>query len=221
MLIINQTYRLNLLSGFIENLSTGHKASLGTNETALLQYMVDNPHRALSKSELLEHVWHQKGVIVEESSLLHCVSSCRKAIGDSGEIITTVRGVGYQFNGQVSSEEEGEEVPEPAPQPEILQPQVVEAEESQIKKRNLICISLFTLAAVVSFALFSFTRSPWVQADYQEQRFIGCTIQANTQDKPIVMTNVRMFTTNNQVILVDTDGHSISYLVDEVEVQCE
>ncbi|MDN3684689.1 hypothetical protein QW180_18300 [Vibrio sinaloensis] len=22
--------------------------------------MVDNPHRALSKSELLEHVWHQK-----------------------------------------------------------------------------------------------------------------------------------------------------------------
>ncbi|MDN3684691.1 hypothetical protein QW180_18310 [Vibrio sinaloensis] len=60
-----------------------------------------------------------------------------------------------------------------------------------------------------------------MQADYQEQRFIGCTIQANTQDKPIVMTNVRMFTTNNQVILVDADGHSISYLVDEVEVQCE
>lgn len=220
MLIINQIYRLNLLSGFIENLSTGHKASLGANETALLQYMMDNPHRALSKSELLAHVWHQKGVIVEESSLLHCVSNCRKALGDSGEIITTIRGVGYQFNGQVTSEKRREDIQEALSESASISP-VPKSEETQLKQRNLICISLFTLAAVVSFTLVSFFRSPWTLADYQEQRFIGCTIQPSPQEPPIVMTNVRMFTTNNQVILVGAGGESMSYLLNEMEVSCE
>ncbi|CAM3007896.1 winged helix-turn-helix domain-containing protein [Vibrio neptunius] len=219
MLIINNNHILNLLAGSVENAESGQKNMLGGNEVALLQYMIEHPHKPLSKTELLQQVWHKKGVIVEESSLLHCVSSCRKALQDkNGEIISTIRGVGYQFNGDVREYAPEVVANEVAP---LVSPDNVVASDlasTVLKKRNARYLVSFSLSALVGYLLMFNLRSPWVEADYTETRYLGCTVKT---DKPITLANVRAFQTGNQVILVDQDGTSVSYLPEEVEVVCE
>ena len=219
MLIINNNHILNLLAGSVEDADSGRKTMLGGNEVALLQYMIEHPHKPLSKSELLEQVWHKKGVIVEESSLLHCVSSCRKALQDkNSEIISTIRGVGYQFNGEVRDYEPealaDNSVLSSSAESEVLS----DVSSTVLKKRNARYLVMFSLSALAGYLLVSTLRTPWVEADYTETRYLGCTVQT---DEPITLANVRAFQTGNQVILVDQDGTSVSYLPEEVEVICE
>ncbi|NOH63452.1 winged helix-turn-helix domain-containing protein [Vibrio sp. RE88] len=217
MLIINNNHILNLLAGSVEDADSGQKTMLGGNEVALLQYMIEHPHKPLSKSELLEQVWHKKGVIVEESSLLHCVSSCRKALQDkNSEIISTIRGVGYQFNGEVRDYEPEVIADDSAPSPSAERE--TDVPSTVLKKRNARYLVAFSLSALAGYLLISTLRTPWVEADYTETRYLGCTIQT---DEPITLANVRAFQTGNQVILVDQDGTSVSYLPEEVEVICE
>ncbi|USD31367.1 MULTISPECIES: winged helix-turn-helix domain-containing protein [Vibrio] len=219
MLIINNNHILNLLAGSVEDAESGQKTMLGGNEVALLQYMIEHPHKPLSKSELLEQVWHKKGVIVEESSLLHCVSSCRKALQDrNSEIISTIRGVGYQFNGDVRDYEPEENSDESAQSTSLNVSGEADVASSVLRKQNARYLVVFSLSALVGYLLISAIRSPWVEAEYIETRYLGCTVQT---DEPITLANVRAFQTGNQVILVDQDGTSVSYLPEEVEVVCE
>ena len=64
----------------------------------ILLVLVENPGRLLTKSELLETVWHNE--FVEEGNLARNISTLRKAIGDTGrehKYIVTVQGQGYRF----------------------------------------------------------------------------------------------------------------------------
>jgi class 3 adenylate cyclase/predicted ATPase len=64
----------------------------------LLVYLIRQHGRAISKDELLEHVW--PGQFVSDGALDYCVMVARKAVGDSGRtqrVIKTVRGRGYRF----------------------------------------------------------------------------------------------------------------------------
>ena len=64
----------------------------------ILLVLVENPGRLLTKSELLEAVWHNE--FVEEGNLARNISTLRKAIGDTGKehkYIVTVQGQGYRF----------------------------------------------------------------------------------------------------------------------------
>lgn len=219
MLIINNNHILNLLAGSVEDADSGQKTMLGGNEVALLQYMIEHPHKPLSKSELLEQVWHKKGVIVEESSLLHCVSSCRKALQDrNSEIISTIRGVGYQFNGEVRDYEPEAKADESALSTSSDSVGAADVSPTLLKKRNTRYLVAFSLSALAGYLLISAVRSPWVEAEYTETRYLGCTVKT---DEPITLANVRAFQTGNQVILIDQDGTSVSYLPEEVEVVCE
>lgn len=66
----------------------------------LLAYMVENPGRPLSKSELLGAVWPETSV--EESNLSQNVFLLRKVLGSAGDgPIKTLPGRGYQFATQV------------------------------------------------------------------------------------------------------------------------
>ncbi|MFM2590147.1 transcriptional regulator [Vibrio sp. TBV020] len=214
MLLINDKYILNVLAGILEERESGVKIALGGNEVALLQFMIEHPQEPLSKAKLLDEVWFKKGVVVEESSLLHAVSTCRKALDDrSGEIITTVRGVGYQFNGSVTPY-----------QPETKQPSSNTentTDTTTIKRNNTLYLAAFSLSALAAFFVYNAVSSPWVDADYTEQRYLGCVVPTGDDSKPQVLNNVRAFTTGNQVILIDQDGRSVSYIPSEVEVKCE
>ncbi|MEX0336186.1 transcriptional regulator [Vibrio tubiashii] len=216
MLLINNKYILNALTGTLEERDSGIKVALGSNEVALLQFMIEHPHKPLSKAQLLDEVWYKKGVVVEESSLLHAVSTCRKALEDrGGEIITTVRGVGYQFNGHVESYQP-QEIDSP-----IITRESSPSEPKQLKRNNTGYLIAFTLSAAVGFTAYSWLSTPWVEADYQESRYVGCVIPQPGSDKSLVMNNVRAFTSENQTILVDQEGNSISFIPSEVEVDCE
>src|SRR5438552_12090797 len=72
----------------------------------LLQYIVRNRERVVSKDDLIEHVWH--GRIVSDSTLTSRITSARQAIGDSGDhqrLIRTVARKGIRFVGDVRDDQ--------------------------------------------------------------------------------------------------------------------
>jgi DNA-binding winged helix-turn-helix (wHTH) protein len=72
----------------------------------VLQYLVANAGRLLSKDEILEAVWPD--VIVTEDSLVKCVHEARLALGDAdGRLIRTVPRRGYLFDVPVTVSEGG------------------------------------------------------------------------------------------------------------------
>ncbi|WP_117232834.1 winged helix-turn-helix domain-containing protein [Vibrio maerlii] len=215
MLLINDKYIFNALTGILEERDSGVKVSLGGNEVAFLQMMINHPKEPLSKTQLLEEVWFSKGVVVEESSLLNTVSTVRKALNDrGGEIITTIRGVGYQFNGRV--EEFDERADKQASKQAINYPNPLAT-----KRNNLAYLGAFTASALLAFFAYTSLSSPWVSADFSEERYIGCVVPTDNPDKPIVLNNVRSFSTGDQVILVANNGESVSYVPSQLEVNCE
>src|SRR5262245_53945693 len=77
----------------------------------LLQYLIRNRERVVSKDDLIEHVWH--GRIVSESTLTSRITAARQAIGDSGDqqrLIRTIARKGIRFVGEVRSDHIAEPV---------------------------------------------------------------------------------------------------------------
>ncbi|WP_218509248.1 winged helix-turn-helix domain-containing protein [Variovorax sp. dw_308] len=69
---------------------------------ALLRYLLANPRRLVSKSELMEHLWGD--VVVTDDSLVQCVGELRSRMGDQGpKLITTHPRRGYRFEAEVRS----------------------------------------------------------------------------------------------------------------------
>lgn len=81
----------------------GHDVHLAPKAFELLKVLIDHRPRALSKTELLEHVW--PGVSVSDASLAKVVSNIRNAIGedDSSSVIRTVHGYGYAFVARIDA----------------------------------------------------------------------------------------------------------------------
>lgn len=72
----------------------------------LLQYLIRNRERVVSKDDLIEHVWH--GRIVSESTLTSRITAARQAIGDSGDqqrLIRTIARKGIRFVGELRNAE--------------------------------------------------------------------------------------------------------------------
>jgi TolB-like protein len=72
----------------------------------LLQYLLENRHRVVSRDDLIATVW--KGRIVSESALSTRINAVRSAIGDSGDeqrLIKTLPRKGMRFVGEVRTSE--------------------------------------------------------------------------------------------------------------------
>jgi DNA-binding winged helix-turn-helix (wHTH) protein len=67
----------------------------------LLNLLIDNPDRAMSKAELQQKIW--PSTFVEETNLASLIAEIRRALSGS-QWIRTVYGFGYQFVGTVSRE---------------------------------------------------------------------------------------------------------------------
>ncbi|MEM1230552.1 MAG: winged helix-turn-helix domain-containing protein [Pseudomonadota bacterium] len=87
---------------------------------ALLEVLLANADRVVTKDELNERIWG--GRVVSEAAVNSRIRSARQAIGDSGaeqRLIKTVRGRGFRFVGTVAQTAAVEQflaaVPEPAP----------------------------------------------------------------------------------------------------------
>ena len=71
----------------------------------LLEYMIRNRHRVVTRDDLLKAVWH--GRIVSEAALNTRINEARRAINDDGanqHLIRTIRTKGYRFVGEVQEE---------------------------------------------------------------------------------------------------------------------
>jgi DNA-binding winged helix-turn-helix (wHTH) protein len=82
-----------------EVLRAGVPVHLTPKAYALLTYLALRQHRAVSKSELLEHLWPE--VFVTEAALTTVVKELRHALADSASeprYVRSVRGFGYAFS---------------------------------------------------------------------------------------------------------------------------
>jgi TolB-like protein/Flp pilus assembly protein TadD len=71
---------------------------------ALLQLLIENRDRVVTKGEIIEKVWH--GRIVSDSAVSSRVKSARQAIGDDGRaqnVIRTLHRIGFSFVGNVTT----------------------------------------------------------------------------------------------------------------------
>lgn len=71
----------------------------------LLQLLIENRDRVVTKDELIAHVWH--GRIVSEATLSSRISAARRAIGDSGSLQAVIRTIprrGFRFVAAVDTD---------------------------------------------------------------------------------------------------------------------
>lgn len=75
----------------------GVSIALSPKPDALLRYLLANPQRVVSKTELMQSLWG--GVVVTDDSLVQCVRELRSRLGELGpELITTHPRRGYMFD---------------------------------------------------------------------------------------------------------------------------
>ena len=82
-------------------LGNGSALDLGPTEFRLLHYLMSNPERVHSRSQVLDRVWGDR-VFVEDRTVDVHIRRLRLALAESGheDLIQTVRGVGYRFSAQ-------------------------------------------------------------------------------------------------------------------------
>ncbi len=85
--------------------SRGTALDLTTIEFDILELLVRSAGRVVSRSELIAAI-HQRPASPLERSLDVHVSHLRKKLGTLGQLIHTIRGVGYMFRAQIDAEDE-------------------------------------------------------------------------------------------------------------------
>lgn len=129
----------------------------------LLHYLLMHRDRAVSKDELLEHIWPNS--IVTETALTRCVMKARRAVDDdagSQAVIRTLHGHGYRFVAQLSDQHKASavaaaELPDTAVIAEHAEPRV-KAPESRRR------LWLVAAAAAIGLAALGWYLRPDVAA---------------------------------------------------------
>lgn len=73
-----------------------NELAMSATEFALLEYLLHNAGRVLSRSALLDHVWH--GRFNSENVVEVYIGYLRRKLGSEAHLIQTVRGVGYRMS---------------------------------------------------------------------------------------------------------------------------
>jgi DNA-binding winged helix-turn-helix (wHTH) protein/TolB-like protein/Tfp pilus assembly protein PilF len=101
------THRTQSFDGFTLDLTRGcllrgvQEIKLRPKPFEALKYLVQNPGRLISKTELIQTIWPDTAVT--DDSLVQCLMEVRRALGDDGQqIIKTVPRRGYIFDKEVS-----------------------------------------------------------------------------------------------------------------------
>jgi DNA-binding winged helix-turn-helix (wHTH) protein/tetratricopeptide (TPR) repeat protein len=84
----------------------GQIVEIGPKAFDLLLYLIRQPKRIVSRTELVREVWHAEAV--SDSSVPTCITAVRRALGDdpaTPTFVETVRGRGYRFVAETASME--------------------------------------------------------------------------------------------------------------------
>jgi two-component system phosphate regulon response regulator PhoB len=74
----------------------GKEVELTPTEFRLLECLLRQPGRAFSRTQLMDSAIEEGAIVLERTIDVH-VKSLRRKLGSAGELIETVRGVGYRF----------------------------------------------------------------------------------------------------------------------------
>jgi two-component system phosphate regulon response regulator PhoB len=77
-------------------LLNGEELRLTLTEFRLLETLLRQPGRAFTRSDLMDTAIGEDALVLERTIDVH-IKSLRKKLGDSADLIETVRGVGYRF----------------------------------------------------------------------------------------------------------------------------
>ena len=80
----------------------GKPVKVGPKEFRLLRFLMDNPERVLTRSQILDGVWGTNVYIEERTVDVH-IRRLRKALASHGyaDYVQTVHGTGYRFSAQL------------------------------------------------------------------------------------------------------------------------
>ena len=81
----------------------GSDVEMGNSEFKLLKFLMANPDRVFSRSQLLDKVWSTQLDIEERTVDVH-VLRLRKALKGQENLVRTVRGMGYMLSEKDKSE---------------------------------------------------------------------------------------------------------------------
>jgi two-component system phosphate regulon response regulator PhoB len=76
--------------------SQGHEVDLTPTEFRLLECLLRQPGRAFSRAQLMDAAIEEGAIVLERTIDVH-IKSLRRKLGTQGDLIETVRGVGYRF----------------------------------------------------------------------------------------------------------------------------
>lgn len=230
MLLINGTHILDDTGGYIQSLESQIRHPIGINEISLLTYMFTHKGKVLSKHELMEEVWHKRGIVVESSSLLHSISSCRRGLEDrSGEIIRTERGVGYEFIGEVKKIACLSEV---APSKhESSTPEQKNASQNdklgRLSTPNVgpsFCYKaalVFVAAIVIGFVGTTLAKELLISSQYTAKNYSQCWYEPTNNGERIYYQNPMVYQFDELSLMLDEQGRSVSFSNQSGVVNCE
>src|SRR5579884_3339217 len=75
---------------------SGHELDLTPTEFRLLECLLRQPGRAFTRAQLMDTAIGDGAIVLERTIDVH-IKSLRRKLGQAGEMIETVRGVGYRF----------------------------------------------------------------------------------------------------------------------------
>ncbi len=81
----------------------GQAVKLGPTEFKLLNHLMRHPERVHSRGQLLDKVWGDH-VFIEERTVDVHVKRLREALGQASSMVETVRGPGYRFSAQSTTD---------------------------------------------------------------------------------------------------------------------
>lgn len=228
MLVINGTHLLNPDQGFIQSLNTHVRHPIGINEITLLNYMIDRKGETLTKDEIMHEVWLKRGIVVESSSLLHCISNCRRALEDKAAmVIRTVRGIGYEFDAciepfqELNTAEETQEEQVESTVEQIEELAIEPASQSTSMKQWALVAGVVLASAGLSYALVEKLHSPIQTTSFEQLHYSQCTFSPKTELANIHYQEVTVYRFDDLSLLVSADGRSLSFASESNGVHCE
>lgn len=81
--------------------SESKEVSLSRKELQLLLYFLENARQILSKEQILAKMWDAEGQFVDDNTLAVNIRRLRAKLGESGDRIKNVRGIGYIWTEEV------------------------------------------------------------------------------------------------------------------------
>ncbi len=188
----------------------------------LLEFLIDNRHRVVSKDDLTEEVW--KGRFVSDSVINSRISSARALIGDDGKaqrFIKTLHRQGFRFVGEVTEAETVSSTVVPIPEPS----ESVGGETAPPSTKPSIAILPFRLVGIAGphaaiadalpYELISeLSRLRWLQVIAR-----GTSFQFRELDPDIVAIGAKLNVRYCLTGLVEITGRKISVIVEVAETQ--